>query len=385
MKIVKRLEHRYVSWLTRPAQNAAGRMGLYRIIYSLFYLWFLSHMQFAELSLVPTDLWDPTVLFSRLSPLPGIAYPTMEILLVIALVLLLVGYKTRLATLTTLLMGFGLAIFRTGLLTQERTILTTTFYVPLFMLLSNWGATYSIDALLRQNKGLSTIDPKDSSWRYIWPARGLLTVIALLFLSATITKCIQIDWLANPRFVGDFVLHKGVESYLRNGFPIHPLGPQLGRTDALAMATQYGVLLFEGAFVLVLFSRLAQAIICRITPIFHSMNTLLLGIPFISVVSIYAAFPDWQNIYETFYPNALKLTDLAKLSSTTLITGSVGLALAVGALWNTTPIPRQIFGLFDLFNYQTLWFAILPFVFIWIFRPLWQHFKSAIPYPWERL
>ncbi len=379
MNFFQRVEHRYVHWLTRPAHNAAGRMGLYRIVYSLFYLWFLSHMRFSELSLVPHSLWDPTILFRRLSPLPGIAYPTMEILLVMALVLLLVGYKTRLATLITLLMGFGLAIFRTGLLTQERTILVPTFYVPLFMLLSNWGATYSVDALLRQKRGLPAVDPKASSWRYIWPARGLLVIISLLFLSATITKCIQIDWLANPRFVGDFVLSKGVESYLRNGFPIHPLGLYLGRNNALAIPTQYGVLLFEGAFVLVLFSRLAQAIILRITPIFHSMNTLLLGIPFISVLSIYAAFPDWQDFYERFYPKFLKLTGLEKLSSAVLITGSISLAIAIGALWNTTPIPRQLFGLFDLFNYQTLWFALLPFVLIWILSPLWQRSRPKRP------
>ncbi len=385
MNFFQRVEHCYVHWLTRPAQNAAGRMGLYRIVYSLFYLWFLSHMQFSELSMVPTSLWEPTILFRGVSPLPSIAYPTMEILLVMALVLLLIGYKTRLATLTTLLMGFGLAIFRTGLLTQERTILVTTFYVPLFMLLSNWGATYSIDALLRQKQGRPTVDPKVSSWRYIWPARGLLVIISLLFLSATITKCIQVDWLANPHFVGDFVLTKGVESHLKNGFPIHSLGPQLGRTDLLAIPTQYGVLLFEGVFVLTLFSRMAQAIILRITPIFHSANTLLLGIPFISVLSLYAAFPDWQTLYERFYPKFLRLTGLKKLSSMGLSTGSMGLAIAVGAFWNTTPIPRQLFGLFDLFNYQTLWFALLPFILIWILSPLWQRARSGTPYPWERL
>lgn len=385
MNFFQRVEHRYVRWLKRPAQNAAGRMGLYRIVYSLFYLWFLSHMRFSELSLVPTSLWDPTILFRRLPPLPGLAYPAMEILLVMSLVLLLVGYKTRIATLTTLLMGFGLAIFRTGLLTQERTILTTTFYVPLFMLLSNWGATYSVDALLRQKQGLATVDPKASSWHYIWPARGLLVILSLLFLSATITKCIQIDWLVNPRFVGDFVLSKGVESYLRNGFPIHTLGPQLGRNNILAIPTQYAVLLFEGAFVLVLFSRIAQAIILRLAPIFHSMNTLLLGIPFISVLSIYAAFPDWQYLYEQVYPKSLKLKRLEQLSSNILITGSVSLAIAVGALWNTTPIPRQLFGLFDLFNYQTLWFGLLPFVLIWILSPLWQRSSSQMPPQCERM
>lgn len=385
MKLLRRIEHRYVRWLTRPAQNAAGRMGLYRIVYSLFYLWFLSHMRFSELSLVPPGLWEPTILFSKLAPLPGMAYPTMEILLVIALGLLLVGYKTRLATLITLLMGFSLAIFRTGLLTQERTILVPTFYVPLFMLLSHWGDTYSIDAVLRKKRGLATVNPKDSSWRYIWPARGLLIILSLLFLSATITKCIQVDWLTNPQFVGNFVLHKGVESHLKNGFPIHPLSTLLGRTPALAIPTQYIVLLFEGAFILVLFSRIAQAIILRLAPIFHSINTLLLGIPFISVLGIYAAFPDWQHLYERFYPQTLRLKGLEKQASTMLHIGPIGFALIIGALWNTTPIPRQLFGLFDLFNYQTLWFALVPFILAWIFSPIWSRSHPRTVSKWERL
>ncbi|MEM6255338.1 MAG: hypothetical protein AAF821_20685 [Cyanobacteria bacterium P01_D01_bin.156] len=378
MNLFQHVEQRYMRWLTRPAENAAGRMGLYRIIYCLFYLWFISSMHFKELSLVPTSLWDPTVLFTQLSPLPGGAYPIMETLLVMALVLLMVGYKTRLATFSTLLLGFALTVFRTGLLTQERTILVTVFYVPLFMLLSRWGATYSIDALLKQKQGLPTANPKDSSWRYIWPARGLLVIIALLFLSATITKVIQVDWLLDTRFVGDFLLHKGVESYLRNGFPIHPLGPILGKTNFLVVPTQYGVLLFEGAFILVLFSRTAQAIILRITPIFHSVNTLLMGIPFISVLSIYAAFPDWQRLYQQFYPKSLRLKGLAKLSAPLLKIGAISLAVLIGLLWNTTPVPRLIFGLFGLFTYQTLWFALLPFIILWIASPLWQRSKNRV-------
>ena len=376
MNLFQRLEHRYVAWLTRPAQNAAGRMGLYRIVYSFFYLWFLSHLRFSELSLAPSSTWRPTLLFGRLSPLPAMGYPAMEILLVIALVLLLVGYKTRIANLIVLIMGFGLAVFRTGFLVEERTVVLTVFYVPLFMLMSNWGATYSIDALLRQKQGRSTPDPQVSSWQYIWPARGLMVIVSLLFLSSAIVKFNRLDWLIEPRFVGDFLLSKGIKSHLSNGFPISPIGPWLGRTNALVIPAQYGVLLFETAFVLVLFNRAAQAVILRLAPIFHSFNALLLGIPFTSILSVYAAFPDWQRLYERFYPKFLRLTGLAKLPAPLLVSGSLGLAVLVGLLWNITPIPRQIFGLFDLLSYQTLWFALLPLVLVWILSPLWQGTKT---------
>ena len=376
MKFLQRLEHRYVHWLTRPAQNAAGRMGLYRIIYSFFYLWFLSHLQFAELSLAPLSHWNPTILFSGLSPLPGIGYPVMEVLLVMALVLLLLGYKTRLANLAVLVMGLGLVIFRTGFLIQERTIVLTAFYVPLFMLFSKWGETYSIDSLLRQKQGGPVTSPYTSSWRYIWPARGILVILSILFLSAAVAKFMEVAWLVQPRLVGDFILAKGVKSHLTNGFPIHPLGPQIGRTNVLAIPSQYVVLLFETGFILVLFNRFAQALILRLAPIFHSFNTLLLGIPFISALSMYAAFPDWQALYDRFYPKAFRIKGLEKLASSLLAAGSVGLALLIGLLWNTTPVPRSVFGLFNLFSYQTLWFAVLPFVLLWIFTPLWQRLRG---------
>ncbi len=376
MHFLKRLESRYVRWLTRPERNAAGRMGLYRIVYSIFYLWFLSHLKFDELRLVPASQWKPTVILRGLSPLPGISYAAMEMLLVTALILLLLGYKTRIATLIVLVVGFGLASFRTGFLIQERTIVLTAFYVPLFMLWSKWGATYSVDALLKQKQGKVVVDPKDSSWRYIWPARGLMIVLSILFLSAAVVKLMEMSWLVEPRFVGDFVLSKGVKSNLTNGFPIHPLGPYIGQNNVLAMSAQYTVLLFEAAFILVLFHRIAQAIIFRLAPIFHSFNTLLLGIPFTSILSIYAAFPDWQNLYERFYPPRLKLNGLAKLPAFSLRMGAVSLAVLVGLLWNTTPIPRHLFGLFYLLSYQTLWFALLPFILLWVLSPLWQRTNS---------
>lgn len=385
MSFFQRLEHRYVQWLTRPAQNAAGRMGLYRIIYSFFYLWFLSPLKFSELSLVPKSRWQPTILFSGLPPLPGFSYPVMEVLLVMALVLLLLGYKTRLANLIVLVMGFGLAGFRTGFLMQERTIVLTVFYVPLFMLFSRWGETYSIDALLKQKRGQPVTSPHASSWCYIWPARGLMVILSILFLSAAVIKFVELAWLIEPRLVGDLVLAKGIKSRLTNGFPIYPLGPLIGRTDALAIPSQYIVLLFETAFILVLFNRFAQALIFRLAPIFHSFNTLLLGIPFTSILSMYAAFPDWQALYERFYPKPLKIKNLDKLSAFWLTVGPVSLAILVGILWNTTPIPRQLFGLFGLLNYYTLWFALLPLVLLWIASPLWQRHRRSQSLANERL
>ncbi len=363
MKILPRLADRFDRWLRASAPNAAGRMGLYRIVYSFFFLWFFSYLKFTELSYIPVTQWNPPLLFSWLSKPPAIFFPLAESLLAALLILMLVGYCTRLTTVLVFLLGFVLTGMRASLLLREHTIMLTAFYVPLFMSFSDWGSTYSIDAILRRRRGQFCPTPQNSSWRYIWPSKGLMVVLGFLFASAALSKW---DWVINPRFVGDFMLGKSVQSYLRNGFPINPLVAPLAHSNFFIIPSQYIVLLFEAAFILVLFNRFARAIIFRVVLIFHSFNTFFLGIPFASVLSIYLAFPDWQALYQRFYPKWLRLTWLKSLSSPFLVKGSLILAVLTGLLWDTTPIPRAVFGLFGLVDYHTIWFIIFPLSIIWI-------------------
>ncbi len=366
MNFFKKLEVSFEQWLSAPATNAAGRIGLYRILYSLFFLWFFSYLRFTELALIPASQLNPPLLFSWLTKPPEWFFPIAESLLAATLVLLLVGYRTRLVTVLVFFLGFGLAGIRASLFLKEHTIMLVVFYVPLFMSFSDWGSTYSIDAILRRRRGQFVPDPKDSSWRYIWPSRGLMVVLGFLFASAAIIKFRKLDWITNPHFVSDFMLRKSVESYLNNGFPINPIVPPLANFDFFIIPAQYIVLLFEAAFILVLFNRFARAIIFRVVLIFHSFNTFFLGIPFASVLSIYLAFPDWQALYQRFYPKWLRLTWLKSLSSPVLVKGSLILAVLTGLLWDTTPIPRAVFGLFGLVDYHTIWFIIFPLSIIWI-------------------
>ncbi|MGF1480326.1 MAG: hypothetical protein ACFB4I_12680 [Cyanophyceae cyanobacterium] len=304
-----------------------------------------------------------------------------ESMLAAALILLLVGYRTRTATLLVFLCGFGLAVMRHSLLLREHTLMLLVFYVPLFMFFSNWGSTYSIDALLKQRRSQFVPHPHDSSWHYIWPSRGLMVVLSFLFLSSAVIKIKEGDWITNPNYVSNFMLSKGIASYLNNGFPVNPLGLLLARSRFLIVPSQYIVLLFETAFILVLFSGVARAIIFRLVLIFHSCNTFFLGIPFAAVLSVYAAFPDWQQLYERFYPRWLRPTWLAKMPTVLLISSSLFSAALIGVLWDTTPIPRTVFSLFGLINYRTIWFVIFPLAVIWlvtsIYHWLWPQYKYS--------
>lgn len=373
MHFLQSVEARFLQWLSAPAKNAAGRMGLYRIIYSFFCLWFFSQLEFSELKSVPASEWEPPVLFFWLGPPPEWFFPVAESVLAASLVLLLLGYRTRLATLLVFLSGFSLATVRGSLLLQERTIVLPIFYVPLLMLFSEWGSTYSIDAITKRHP-----TPQDESWRYIWPARGLMIVLGILYFTSALFKLTG-AWVTNPHFVSRFVLEKSIDSYLDNGLTPNPLGPLLARS-AFIVPAQYVVLLFEAAFILVLFSSVARAVFFRLVLLFHSCNTFFLGIPFAAVLSVYAAFPDWQSLYQRFYPQWLRLTWLKTLPAATLNGSSLFLAVLVGVLWNTTPIPRRAFSLFGLLDYQTIWFAIFPLALLWLvvsvyrwLRPLLKH------------
>lgn len=58
------------AWLTAPTPNAAGRLGLYRILYALFYLWYLAMQRSAMISTLSRFNSDNPVWIMRAFPKP---------------------------------------------------------------------------------------------------------------------------------------------------------------------------------------------------------------------------------------------------------------------------------------------------------------------------
>lgn len=378
IKILKQLEKNYTQWLSSPAPNAAGRIGLFRILYSIFSLWLCSYFHYEEMSLIPTIQWKPILLLSWLDSPPYQLIPIFESLLVSSLILLLVGYQTRLATFFILILGSGLTGIRVSLFMNDALFMVNYFYIPLFMLFSHWGQTYSIDAILAQRQDKVIPQPQDSSWRYFWPLRGLLVIYALLMFSSGFFKIIKKDWVFNYNFVGHLMINKALDSYLHNGFPINPIAVFLSHHRSLYIPMQYFALIFETSAILIIFIPIVRFFFFRIVPIFHFSNTFLMGIPFATVLGIYLAFPDWQTIYERFYPKAFRFNWLNKLSSKILIIGSLCLALLIGFSWNILPIFRYIFSWFGLVRLHTIWLIIFPFALIWAIKSIYDKTQTLI-------
>ena len=153
--VIRRVVQGARGWLTAPEPRIAGRMGLFRMIYAVFYLWHLSWVDGATLGLLPDAVWQPVYLL-RVVPLrPPSALPGMlESCLVAALLLLLAGLWVRPVTLAVLLFGTLLEAFHNSFGKVEHGSVFLVFYLPLFMLGSGWGDTWSLDALLARRAGL---------------------------------------------------------------------------------------------------------------------------------------------------------------------------------------------------------------------------------------
>ena len=275
-------------------------MGLFRIIYAAFYIWHLSWVDAAALGLLPDAVWQPVGLL-RLVPArtPSVLPGMIESGLVAALVLLLAGLCVRPVTLVVLVLGTLLETFHQSFGKVEHASIFLVFYIPLFMLTSDWGGTWSLDALLARRAGRATTHPSDDSWCHALPMRGVLLMLVLMFASAAFAKGVLGTWLTAPDLVADLLLGKNVEA-VREGLPSHAILPVVAANPLLSHAFRYGVLLFECLFVLVLLGGRLRAVVLSAALVFHALNALLLVVTFTPILIVYAMFVDWQAGIERF-------------------------------------------------------------------------------------
>ena len=357
------------AWLTAPETRIAGRMGLFRVIYTVFYLWHLSWVDGATLGLLPGAVWQPVDLLRvvplRLpSTLPGI----LESSLVAALVMLLAGLWVRPVTLAVLVLGTLLEAFHQSFGKVEHASVFLVFYIPLFMLGSEWGGTWSLDALVARRAGRASTRPSDDSWRLALPMRGVLLMLGLLFFSAALAKSVLGDWLTAPDLVTNLLLGKNIEA-VREGLPPCALSPFVVATPLMSACFRIGLLLFEGSFVLVLLGGQVRAAYLAATLIFHALGALLLIVTFTPILIVYALFVDWQKAVARVTPRMRWLGDFLEAVPSGVLTAAVlALAALAGWSWNITPILRTTLQLGGWLDWRTIWLPVLPLAVVWWLR-----------------
>ena len=350
------------SYLTNPEANAAARMGIFRILYALFYFWFLSSHFAVKLASLPPSFFNRIVLTELFpKPLPEILLTFVESILVVALVFLVVGYKTRIATGFVLVFGCFLESFYYSIYYQHSTLILA-FYIPFFMLLfGRWGDTYSLDLYLLKKR--ERVDKSSSaSWEDFLSARCLLIILSMLFFSAGLHKLFG-TWLSDSDLVANHVMIKNIKSAIYN-LPLNNLAPWIAQTPIIYNFLRFFTIFFELFFFLVLFSSKLRPVILATALIFHSVNAIWFAVTFTPVLIIYGLFIDWQACLSVLLPKrSFKFNFLAPRW---LIMGTIFLAVAIGVLWNSVVEIRAIFNLGGIVTWHTIWYLILPLSIVWL-------------------
>ena len=267
------LRGRIDGWIFESHPASPESLSLFRIVYALYLL--AIGMPYATwVSAMPDAVWDPPRGPLRL--LSGFPPPAFlhaaTLLLSISAVALLVGYRTRLASLATgallvLLIGFE---FCFGTVHHNRHLL---MIVPLALAGSGWGARHSVDAA----RGARA--PADGGWALCW----LALWIGLFYLTGGAAK-IEGGWL-------DPWTHATQYHVARAGGLA---------ADALPGAAwellDYGAVMFETGFLLAIARLRTTRIACCIAILFHLATLQWMRIHFGEPVIAYAAFVAWDRL-----------------------------------------------------------------------------------------
>ena len=367
------------SVLYRREPDAAGTVSLYRILYGLFYLWHLALYPAAALVDLPQQAAGRVglLLIPRKLGLPFVPPTVLEFGLVAALVGLVLGWRTRLATLLVLCLGLAIETQCVSLQPQLARVFLT-FYLPLFMLIAgDWGACYSLDAVRRRSAGRPRVHPRAAAAGYYLPARAALLVLAALFLGAAVTKTtLGGTWLHEPRLMASIALDKNVKAALYD-LPMTPLIPAFAARPWLYGPSLYVVLAFEATFCLALFGRPLRTFYTWLALAFHSANAVFLLVTFTPVLIVYPLFLNLQSGLDRVAPRRLR--ELAATTTAWLAgrpTWQVDLAAALAAIgfaaaWMLGSWLPQTFLLGGWLDWQTINLPVLPaavaglIVYVW--------------------
>ncbi len=287
-------------WIFESYTVTPEGLGYLRIFTSLFLLFFLipgqgvEHFQF--LSSLPNDFYapppGPMMLFDGF---PGLVFfQLIQTLTILAILLMLIGYRTRWASLLTgisilILQGF---IFSIGKIDHEILIAL----VPIILSFSNWGAAFSIDSIRKGS------DRNVESW----PLTLLALFIGFMMFTAGFPKILG-GWLdiqtqaAQSHLLNQYYVRERQD--LLAGFAVHL------NTPLIWELLDWGTVLFEiGFLVSIIRASWFRAFIC-IAVLFHFSTMMTMNIAFLPNFLAYAVFLDWNKVYKASHGGFMKISD----------------------------------------------------------------------------
>lgn len=338
-------------WLLAPEVNAAGRLGVYRILFVIFTLISVFPVnQYWQIQNMPQELWKPVVPLMWMDAPPSGAFLTaLDAVYIASLVLLGLGLRTRLMTFIVLLSGTLMTCVMYSFSKIDHGDTFMRVYIPAVMLFAPWGASYSLDAVLRKRKGIQPPAPTDSSLRYSWPILFLFWILCIMFMVGGIVKAVPPgQWLTQPELLRWFMLEYNIGQeplYLRY---------VLAQSSTVATLLMYVALAFETFYPLAAINKDWRRFYISSTIFFHLGTGISLGIATVATMILYVLVFDLWGLYDRFFPKRLRhqldrLFDSASapllIGGALLLTGVIVILhliqpaipdrLQVGAIFNT--------------------------------------------------
>lgn len=284
------------TWIFDSYRFSPEALALYRIFYALFAIFIIipghpPYGYYGFLNGFPGDFFlpppGPMMLFGTFPP--GWVFVLIEVLLIVSLISLLLGCKTRWSSILVgicFLIGNGFS-YSLGKINHDLFLPL----IPLIMLFSNWGSIWSVDDLIRQKFGHMRASKEDVQ---NWPITLLTLFLGFMMFTAGFPKILG-GWLDPGKFAtyGHLLNQHFVNSRtaLLSEFFINLNSP------VFWTIIDYLTIIFEIGFLFAIIKPKLVRLFCALAVIFHFGVMMMLNISFLPNLAIYSLFLfNWNYI-----------------------------------------------------------------------------------------
>lgn len=269
-------------WMFRAYETPAESLAIYRIVFSAFLL-LVVMPKFLWLAALPDSFHTPPpgpfALVSSFPPAP--VFIVVELLLAVAAVSLLLGYRTRLASLIvglTMMVGLGF-VYSLGKINHGMLLFNV---VPLVLAFSSWGNRFSLDARKGVRAGESG-----------WPLALMALATGLMMLTAGIGKAVT-GWL-NPGT-------HAARAWIIKNLALDDRAPLLAENvvkidnELFWASLDYLTVALEAGLVVAILWPVAFRLMLAFFVLFHVGIYVTMGIGFGAAIIAYGAFVQWRAL-----------------------------------------------------------------------------------------
>lgn len=256
-------------------------LATFRIVFGSTFLLIIGVPQFGRFASFPDVYFHPPPGVPRLfdSFLSASAFAVFDILLLASLLLLLIGYKTRIASITfslLLMLGIGFGA-STGKVSHNGVL---TWFVPL-LLCGAWGKAYSVDSARKSESADGTS----------WPVAYLALILGFSYFTAGIQK-VAGGWLR----VDTSHFHGLLMDSFVSGRESKTLSIIMDMPLWLAEGMDWMVIIFEIGFLFAVLSPKLFRVFTLIAIVFHLSVMYTMNITFDRYWIFYLVF--WADYFK---------------------------------------------------------------------------------------